>query len=223
VSTEHEWIYSDTEAGINPFCCVARDVAAEGEPPTPVIEAPAFQGQEFEDMKEFLLDACAAEILRLAQENRELKAQREQVLTPFQKIGADRLADEVASLVTRGYLDSRSAAADALLDYREPPRTARSDRLAKLDALLASERPPQALEDAYYGRGGGPWTPMERVWRWLRDQVTTARESGLSQGGAPMSDDTQAPEPQTTDPEQESAQQEPAGSTATDPDPGDCA
>jgi len=49
------------------------------------------------------------------------------------KIAADRLADEVASLVARGLLDSRSAAADALLDYREPPRTPRSDRLAEVE------------------------------------------------------------------------------------------
>lgn len=50
---------------------------------------------------------------------------------PFDKIGADRLADEVAALITRGVLDQRSPVADALLDYRSPPRTPRSDALAE--------------------------------------------------------------------------------------------
>lgn len=56
----------------------------------------------------------------------------------FDQIGADRLADEVAALVSGGKLDSRSPAADALLDYRNPPRTPRSDRLALQDAREAA-------------------------------------------------------------------------------------
>jgi hypothetical protein len=48
----------------------------------------------------------------------------------WNKISADRLADEVAVLVRRGVIDSRSLAADALLDYRDPPFTERSERLA---------------------------------------------------------------------------------------------
>lgn len=47
---------------------------------------------------------------------------------------AARLADEVAALVRRGVVDSRSPVADALLDFREPPSTARADRLADRDA-----------------------------------------------------------------------------------------
>ena len=35
------------------------------------------------------------------------------------KIGADRLAYEVAKLILAGHLDSRSGAGDALLDYLE--------------------------------------------------------------------------------------------------------
>jgi chromosome segregation ATPase len=54
---------------------------------------------------------------------------------PWQR-SADNLADEVAALVTRGVLDARSGAADALLDYRNPPRTPRADRLAALEAQL---------------------------------------------------------------------------------------
>lgn len=60
--------------------------------------------------------------------------------SPFDKIAADRLADEVAALVTNRHLDSRSAAADALLNYREPPRTERSDRIATLEAERARLR-----------------------------------------------------------------------------------
>lgn len=58
----------------------------------------------------------------------------------FDELAADRLADEVAVLVTNGYLDSRSAAADALLDYRNPPRSPRSDRLADLERENAELR-----------------------------------------------------------------------------------
>ena len=54
-----------------------------------------------------------------------------------QLAGAARLADEVAALVRRGVLDARCPAADALLDYREPPATPRADRLASLDTQLA--------------------------------------------------------------------------------------
>ena len=54
----------------------------------------------------------------------------------FDKRCADALADEVAALITRRVLDPRSAAGDALLDYRDPPRTPRSDRLAELERDL---------------------------------------------------------------------------------------
>lgn len=49
---------------------------------------------------------------------------------------ADRLADEAAALVTLRQLGSRSPLADALLDYRDPPQTERSDRIASLEAEL---------------------------------------------------------------------------------------
>ena len=48
--------------------------------------------------------------------------------------GAERLADEVAALIQQGRIGSRSAAGDALLDYRNPPRNPRSDRIAELEA-----------------------------------------------------------------------------------------
>ncbi len=53
---------------------------------------------------------------------------------------ADMLADEVAALVKRRVIDSRSAASDALLRYREDPRTERSDRIAALEAALSAAR-----------------------------------------------------------------------------------
>lgn len=49
---------------------------------------------------------------------------------------AGRLADEVDVLIRTRVIDSRSPAADALLDFREPPSTPRSDRLAKLDKIV---------------------------------------------------------------------------------------
>lgn len=48
-------------------------------------------------------------------------------------VDAKRLADEVAVLVKRRVIDSRSPAADALLDFREPPSSPRADRLAALE------------------------------------------------------------------------------------------
>ena len=60
--------------------------------------------------------------------------------SPFDRLCADRLADEVAVLVRRGALDSRSPAADALLDYREPPSSSRADRLAEACRLLEEAR-----------------------------------------------------------------------------------
>lgn len=58
-------------------------------------------------------------------------------LLPMDKRCADALADEVAVLVRRKVIDMRSPAADALLDYREPPTTPRADRLAEIEAELA--------------------------------------------------------------------------------------
>lgn len=46
---------------------------------------------------------------------------------------AEALADEVAVLVRRKVIDSRSPAADALLDFRDPPSTPRADRMAGLE------------------------------------------------------------------------------------------
>ena len=58
---------------------------------------------------------------------------------------AERLADEVAVLVRRGVLDSRSPAADALLDFRDPPSSPRADRLSELEAVQATAPPDAAV------------------------------------------------------------------------------
>lgn len=55
----------------------------------------------------------------------------------WDKRGAERLADEVAALIWRRMINSDSPAADALLDYREPPSSSRSDRLALFDEVTA--------------------------------------------------------------------------------------
>lgn len=59
---------------------------------------------------------------------------------PFDRTAADRLADEVATLVRRRVLDARSPAGDALLDYRDPPTTDRADRMAEFERELEAVR-----------------------------------------------------------------------------------
>ncbi|MCK5604755.1 hypothetical protein KAR91_22895 [Candidatus Pacearchaeota archaeon] len=44
---------------------------------------------------------------------------------------ADALADEVAVMVQIGSLDARSRASDALLNYRNPPYSENSQKIAK--------------------------------------------------------------------------------------------
>jgi hypothetical protein len=53
---------------------------------------------------------------------------------------AAHLADEVAVLVKRRVIDSRSPAADALLDFRNPPSSPRADRLTVLENQSESFR-----------------------------------------------------------------------------------
>lgn len=83
--------------------------------------------------------AAADEVLLVAAVNAlpellgELERYRAAEAAPFDRRCADALADEVATLVRRGLLDSRSPAADALLDYRDPPSTPRADRMAQLE------------------------------------------------------------------------------------------
>lgn len=74
-------------------------------------------------------------IRELEGEVEQLKVANERVTRdPLGMRCADALADEVAALVRRGVIDQRSSAADALLDYRNPPSSERADRLATLES-----------------------------------------------------------------------------------------
>lgn len=76
--------------------------------------------------------------------------------SPFDQLCADRLADEVAVLVRRGVIDSRSPAADALLDYRNPPSTPRADRLAELEGRAAITMPAPTFREICERNGQDP-------------------------------------------------------------------
>ncbi len=54
----------------------------------------------------------------------------------FKDRAADALADEVAVLVQRKVIDSRSPAADALLDFRNPPMSEHSSRMVTLEVVV---------------------------------------------------------------------------------------
>lgn len=76
---------------------------------------------------------------------------------------AERLADEVANLVVIGKLNARSAAADALLDYRDPPRSERSDRLSDLEQELAALRTAREADAAELKRLRGLKRDLHRI------------------------------------------------------------
>lgn len=92
----------------------------------------------------------------------------------FSKRCADALADEVAVLVDRKVIDSRSPAADALLDYRNPPRSPRSDRIVELEVERDfSGRYLSKMNDAI-GRSGVAGSPYH--WDAI-DQIVTERDT----------------------------------------------
>lgn len=84
------------------------------------------------------IPTLVAEVIRLTAELDGNRASADSHLVRLQ--AADALADEVAALVMRRALDARSAVADALLNYRENPRSDRSDRIAALETDLAAAR-----------------------------------------------------------------------------------
>ena len=53
---------------------------------------------------------------------------------------ADAMADAIAALVALGWLDARSRPADALLDYRNPPFSEDSSKIAAREKLLDDAR-----------------------------------------------------------------------------------
>ena len=106
------------------------------------------------------------EALRLRAEVERLTVERNKALA--WRRCADALADEVAVLVRRKIVDSRSPVADALLDYMEPPSSPRSERLAALETeverltrelaeerrhFLADEERRKLMGDALYAEG----------------------------------------------------------------------
>ena len=96
---------------------------------------------------EAIATQCSLDLAAVTAERDRLRGQLDAALaglesfSPLTARAADALADEVAVLVRRNIIDSRSPAADALLDYRNPPSTPRADRMAILDAALLAERP----------------------------------------------------------------------------------
>jgi hypothetical protein len=59
---------------------------------------------------------------------------------PFDVRCADAMADAVDVLVRTKVIDARSPAADALIDYRNPPTTPRSDRILDLESTITELR-----------------------------------------------------------------------------------
>ena len=100
------------------------------------------------------IDDFETTCLRMQRDSETVKSvcdlARGRVLGHFDKISADRMADEIDVLISRKIIDSRSPAADALLDYRDPPRSDRSDRLAVLEKKIEKLK---RLADGYDNYG----------------------------------------------------------------------
>jgi hypothetical protein len=77
--------------------------------------------------------AQGAQVATLQAKVEELETALASAPRPFAIRAADALADEVAALVKRGVLHTRTPVTDALEDYRDPPSTPRADRLASLE------------------------------------------------------------------------------------------
>lgn len=109
--------------------------------------APVLPAEEIRSLRAEL----AATLARAEKAERErdaaIDALAEKGLSPLARRAADALADEVAVLVRRKVVDSRSPAADALLDYRDPPSTERADRIAAAESALAAAREMDAAEN----------------------------------------------------------------------------
>jgi hypothetical protein len=107
--------------------------------PLEVVQSPAdliLRALGWLDVAELRGAYPAAEVDRDQRAAREALTEIQAENVRVRRDGA-RLADEVAVLVKRRIIDSRSPAADALLDFRDPPSTPRADRLAELDAQAA--------------------------------------------------------------------------------------
>lgn len=83
---------------------------------------------------------CRALAEQLAAAVKEIDRLNAQPVRLFDHLAAERMADEIAVLVQRKVISSRCPAADALLDYRNPPQSERSDRLVDLERQIDAER-----------------------------------------------------------------------------------
>lgn len=103
----------------------------------------AFNSKQTE-RREPALVWCEANVHNLADQleaaRREIDRLNAQPVRLFDKLCADRMADEIAVLVQRKVISSRCPAADALLDYRDPPQSPRSDRLLELETAIDAYR-----------------------------------------------------------------------------------
>jgi hypothetical protein len=112
--------------------------------------------------------ALAARVAGLELERDEAVARADMMLgawnsfSPIKRAGAERLADEVAALIARKVVDSRSPVGDALLDFREPPRTPRADRIADLElANAALTREVEAVKAKHYDLQHAVWHALD--------------------------------------------------------------
>jgi hypothetical protein len=120
---------------------------------------------------------------RVVRERDALRAEVErlrQIASTFDKRCGDRLADEVDVLVCRKVIDSRSPAADALLDYRNPPTSERSERLTVIEAERDALRARLARVE--------PIVAAAEVWREGRDRDVDAHGEPRSASGKALID-----------------------------------
>lgn len=80
--------------------------------------------------------------VKLAEVERERNEQRRLLIEfgPFKMRTAEALADEVAAMVRRREIDARCPAADALLDFRNPPERFAPNVQEQLDTALAEQQ-----------------------------------------------------------------------------------
>lgn len=122
------------------------------------------------------LHAAKAERDTLRAEGERLKARMPR--EPFDVRCADALANEVDRLVRRRIIDSRSPAADALVEYRNPPTDPRQPRLetALVECIAALEA---ACSTCVSCNGRPDWVPDEDCGRCrpMRAALSSARKA----------------------------------------------
>lgn len=132
----------------------------------------------------FMGTDCAATTDQLepdAEFARVVEPEQVENVRTFKTRAAEALADEVSVLISRKVIDSRSPAADALLDYHETKmRTPRSDRIAELEQEVERLRAaaPKTLSPAFgwIAVKTSPVIPAGSFWandEWLKSQTSS--------------------------------------------------